>query len=784
MNDALNRTPAASMVALSVAALPIWSSPAIAVEPEGAAQVAGDDIILVVGQRDAPISIEPRGLSVSLGQAQFEGVNAFNVEDLMKYAPDFFVRKRFIGDNNAVPGFRGTHSTQSARSLVMVDGFLVSNFLGNSFSYPPKWGVAGPGEVKQFDIVYGPYSARYPGNSTGGIINMTTRDPDATEAFATVQRFVQPYDQYATHEDLWGWSAEGGFGLKQQHGPFSVRVSARRLRNHGQPMQFYQLSPTTDTSAAIPVAGAVIDPDLVTKQPIFGDYSAVDTTQDQLRTKIGFESGDFTAQALFTYWWNTEDETHPRTYLRDAFGNPVFGGNSGASGVRVLFDGSFYTATGSNLTIRDKREWLAGLKLEGPVSGFDVRLALSSVQIDRQRVRTSRGFAQGLANGAGQLTRQGPTGWYVADLLATRDFGAHDLAFGVQANRYRTDQSIFATANWRAASGRTFSSETFGKTRQIGLFAEDEIALSDSASITAGVRADFWRAFGGGLARAGTGAAAGRIVTNSYSERNDSAISPSLSGKWQLAPGWDVQLSLAKATRFPTVGELFQGSLDGLGNFNPASFDPDLKPERSTDANLLLKHDMGPLSLTGSLFWQRVKNMLFSITRFETVTVNTVPSTISVSNFTNIDRTRQYGAELILEAKDWPMDGVDIDANGAWIDAITAKNHALPASVGVQFPRIPRWRLNGSLRYAITDQLQAAFGCRFASRPNTDLEGKLRGDTYGYTSELFALDARVNWSLPGGVRLSAGVDNITNDRAWVFHPYPQRTVLVEAGWRL
>ena len=24
----------------------------------------------------------------------------------------------------------------------------------------------------------------------------------------------------------------------------------------------------------------------------------------------------------------------------------------------------------------------------------------------------------------------------------------------------------------------------------------------------------------------------------------------------------------------------------------------------------------------------------------------------------------------------------------------------------------------------------------------------------------------------------------TNDRAWVFHPYPQRTFLLEAGWRL
>ena len=142
------------------------------------ADAAPANDILVVGQTQKPISIEPRGLSVSLGDEQFAGVNAANVEDLMKYAPDCFVRTRFIGDNNAVPGFRGTHSTQSARTLAMVDGFVISNFLGNSFNFPPAWGVVSPNEVQQFDIVYGPYSARYGGNSMGGIVNITTRPPD------------------------------------------------------------------------------------------------------------------------------------------------------------------------------------------------------------------------------------------------------------------------------------------------------------------------------------------------------------------------------------------------------------------------------------------------------------------------------------------------------------------------------------------------------------------------------------------------------------------------------
>ena len=146
--------------------------------------------------------------------------------------------------------------------------------------------------------------------------------------------------------------------------------------------------------------------------------------------------------------------------------------------------------------------------------------------------------------------------------------------------------------------------------------------------------------------------------------------------------------------------------------------------------------------------------------------------------------TRQVGLELIAEARDVGLAGLDIDANAAWIDSKTVRNDSAPAAEGVQFPRIPRWRLNANIRYQVTPRVLASIGRRSATRPNTDLFGLQRGDTFGYTSELFALDAKVNWKMTHNFRLSAGVDNITNDRAWVYHPYPQRSFLVEAGWTL
>ncbi|MES2303539.1 MAG: TonB-dependent receptor plug domain-containing protein, partial [Pseudomonadota bacterium] len=384
-------------------AFPVSIVPACAEEaPAGESPVS----ILVVGQRDAPIEIEPRGLAVSLGQDQFAAINAFNTEDLMKYAPNFFVRKRYSGDSNGVPGFRGTHSTQSARTLVMVDGFVVSNFLGNSFGFAPKWGVVGPGEVEQFDIVYGPYSSRYVGNSMGGIINITTRDPRETEAFATVQGMVQPYDAFS------------------KDGPWSLRLTGRFFRNTGQPMTFLGLIPVAGAGGTV-VTGAIVDTEHVrataagtgipgapgnASTPYFAAQSPAKITQEQAKLKVGYDDGSLTGQFLLAYWHNEDSQTAPDCYLRDAAGTFVCEG-------RVRIGAQSYTASGATFSKTVRDEVLAGLKLAAPLAGnTTARLAVSTYQIAKSDGFTSNGYATGVSGGAGTLARQNPTGWWTADV--------------------------------------------------------------------------------------------------------------------------------------------------------------------------------------------------------------------------------------------------------------------------------------------------------------------------------------------------------------------------------
>ncbi|NDU79655.1 TonB-dependent receptor, partial [Actinomadura sp. DSM 109109] len=142
-----------------------------------------------------------------------------------------------------------------------------------------------------------------------------------------------------------------------------------------------------------------------------------------------------------------------------------------------------------------KNEYLLGGKIAAPVAGFDVQLNISTLRFARQDTYQSNGYAAGLADGAGQWTHQGPTGWYTGDLIAMRTIGRHAIAFGVDGNRYETDQSVFATTNWRTGTAPRLSTRTFGRSNMIGGFAEDAIALDDATRLTLGVRYDRWRAY-------------------------------------------------------------------------------------------------------------------------------------------------------------------------------------------------------------------------------------------------------------------------------------------------
>ncbi|HSV47496.1 MAG TPA: TonB-dependent receptor plug domain-containing protein, partial [Ramlibacter sp.] len=128
-----------------------------------------------------------------------QSINSTDSADALKYLPSLLVRKRYIGDyNHAVLSTRASGTGNSARSLVYADGMLLSNLLGNGAAFAPRWMMVSPEEIERVDVLYGPFSAAYPGNSVGAVVDYTTRMPRQFEAHGKLVATDHPLRLYGT----------------------------------------------------------------------------------------------------------------------------------------------------------------------------------------------------------------------------------------------------------------------------------------------------------------------------------------------------------------------------------------------------------------------------------------------------------------------------------------------------------------------------------------------------------------------------------------------------------
>jgi len=199
---------------------PITASLLAALSAGAFAQEASDTpvktlgtVTVIGGQPTSLPSQIPTTMEGVSGKQVEETINATDSEDALKYFPSLLVRKRYIGDyNHAVLSSRASGTGNSARSAVYADGILLSNYLGNGATYTPRWGLVTPEEVDRVDVMYGPFSAAYPGNSVGAVVDYVTRMPKQFEAHAKISYFTQPFDLYNTSTTYNGHQASASLG--------------------------------------------------------------------------------------------------------------------------------------------------------------------------------------------------------------------------------------------------------------------------------------------------------------------------------------------------------------------------------------------------------------------------------------------------------------------------------------------------------------------------------------------------------------------------------------------
>ncbi|MEN9911970.1 MAG: hypothetical protein RI956_414, partial [Pseudomonadota bacterium] len=631
------------------------------------------------------------------GKQIAQTINATDSADALKYLPSLTVRKRYIGDyNHAVLASRASGTGNSARSLVYVDGILLSNLLGNGASYTPRWGLVTPNEIERVDVLYGPFSAAYSGNSVGAVVDYQTRMPKQFEGSIKLGTFRQSNQQYDVNNHFDGHQASVSLGSKV--GAFSWVMNAERLNSSGQPLSFATRlvsSSTVPTATGIAVTGAVIGQSNPQNKPwiLLGATGQSNIQQQHLKIKLAY---DFSKKVHFDYTlglWNNDANTTAYSYLKNAAGNAVYSGNVIVAGRQYALSASDFGHSKSK-----SQHWIHGINLKTKTSDtFNWQLAASTYRysIDEVRGQSNIPLPAGQLNGAGRITDLSGSGWQTFNVKAAwRANTTHTVEFGVQQEQYQSRSQVFNTPNWLSGAATTHISKNTGNTKLRSLWLQDNWQISSVWHTTLGTRFEQWQANNGLVANINRS-----VVLN---KRKEHYLSPKAALAYQASPLWVLKASVGRAVRMPTATELYQGNVTDNAIVNN---DPNLKPEKSLTYELTAERNVnqgsGVLRMTA--FGERTRDALYNQTNYA-VSPN-------ITNVQNVGAIHTKGVELAYQTTF--LRDLSMSSSLTYTDSIITSNSNNPNSIGKKQPRVPNWRANILLTYPFNRQWSGSLGMRY-----------------------------------------------------------------------
>ncbi|MBI0413011.1 MAG: TonB-dependent receptor [Nitrosospira sp.] len=725
---------------------------------------------------------------------QIELQNAQTVEEAVKFMPSLQIRQRFPGDPNGIMAIRGSDMFATGRNMVFVDGSPIHNFLQATFNGAPRWSLVGPNEVEAIDVVYGGFSAEYSGNSIGGVVNITTRMPQKREFYTESSIMIQPYNNPfgGDKQVLLGNREFASYGDRFKD-RLSVLASYNRIENQSQPMTYLIDNTGLGSGTADnPVTGAYFIPDTRgTPSAIYGDSGVEKHHSSLYKIKLGLDITP-TLLASFTSAYEVRTSTSsPQTYLTNASGQSFYTNGT----LNASQDGSKFDVISKSFGLSENTR--ETLQLGGGVNGkvsADSKWTLNSNVSSFNVLRDDRGnafYGIGQTGGAaaarvlnsgadGQLQAFNNYNWFNADAkLSTNElFNSKKLSllYGYHYDQYNLGFQQSKMTNYAGGIGAIDATKTnTGQTSTHAGFGQAAYRFRPGWDVTAGVRYEDWSASNG------------VVGSTVVPDRNLTATSPKVSLGYESG-NWKYRYSFGRAHRFPVIAELFQALSTPL---SITQANANLKPENATQHNWSVDYVIPRGFIRTSVFRDEIEDAIQS--------VKTINSGVTTTGFQNIDKTSTTGVELIFQQSRVMKSKFDFSANGTWMNVQVDRHHNMvsytdPTGVpgnfdltGKQIIRLPHYRANYFLTYNATNVWDLSIAGRFISDSFTDQDNKdYKNNVYGAVSGYHFMDFKTNYRFKikdtVNSRVSAGINNLTGEQAWIVHPYPQRMFFAEVAF--
>ncbi|MFK8049861.1 MAG: TonB-dependent receptor [Halioglobus sp.] len=683
---------------------------------------------------------------------ELKAINLLTAEDSVTYEPSVVIRRRYVGDPNGVLGIRGSGMFQTARSMVFADGLPLHYLLQTRWSGSPRWSLVGPDEIESAQVIYGPYSAQYSGNSMGGVVDIKTRTPSERKISLHGTLMSQDYDVLGTNDSFGGNKVFASYEDKFEG--FTLFTSFNRLKNESQPLTNYSLDAAdADELEAQGITGFIRGQDERGEPVIYvGDSGKEVSVTELYKATLGYDFANVQLRGTIAYEDRSRDEEDKNNYLRDAQGNVFWG------------------AGNRNFEERhhDRESLLLGFGISGYLPAdwyYDVYATDFDIRKDEE-IRTGLSSADPVfGTRAGRFTEYDDTGWNTLDIK----FGTENLfgdenqrmsvgyyldSYELQINARNIDAATGARISDRASSG--------GETSTQALFVQWGWSLNQQWDVSMGLRYEDWKAENGfnGDTQA--------------SDRSESGTSPKLSLAYTPNDDWSFRYSVARALRFPITEELYRNE---SSTTNIVIADTSLDPEEGIHHSFSIDHPIDDGVLRFNLFYETVENSIYN----QTGTIRDGNANVSVTTFLAVDEVETKGAEFIYNQQALFGTKLLMRFNTSYTDATISENRPNPEIEGNEMPRIPEWRANLILNYPVSETVDLSTSFRYASDTFGDLDnGDSEGEVYGAIDDYFFVNLKSNWAVNENINLSLGVDNVFDELAYVAHPWPSRTYFLEA----
>lgn len=710
-----------------------------------------------------------------LTQEDIVSINATTTEDIVKYEPSIVIRKRYIGDSNGTLGLRGSNMFATARSMVFADGVPLHYLLQTRWSGAPRWTMVSASEIAQVEILYGPFSAEYSGNSMGGVVLIETAIPQAREVHVDLDYFAQDFNAYGFDDRLSGYKTFVSYGDK--FGDLSVYLSYNRLENDSQPQSYY-FDARTPAADAIPVTGAVVDKDVFGKPGYyFGDTGTEQATTDNFKLKLGYDFGNWSTLLNLAYEDRTTLRDSPNSYIRNAAGETLWSGNfnQGDMGMNVA-------TNRLGVSDLDRRSLSTGFRIKGNLTDstrFEANISDFRILEDNNRT-SSHSLQDTLFIGQGETTNYEDTGWKTLEgKFVFSNFGVNglELITGVRHEAYKLNLDVFDSLDWTKGDNAGYTSRSGGETNINAAFVQINWDIDERWDLAVGGRYELWQSRKGYFGDSDPKTP--RFDISKVADNSSNQFSPKVSLAYVPANDWLVRYSLARAYRFPVIEELFTQSKSYSTTIEAK---PDLKPENGLHHNLMLEKQFTTGYVRVNLFTETIQDAIESQS-------NLLPGGGSVTTFSAVDEVETDGVELIVNRYGVLVPELDIRFNVAYTKSIIENNStaegALPTTSieGNDYPRMPRWRSNLMTTYHMSERWDISANVQYADKSfgrldNADIAESVMGAQDGYTR----FGVKTTYDINDQIQVGFGIDNVTDEVSYVAHPWPGRTMYLSFSY--